>query len=159
MQVFLHPSNKSLRWLESILSCREARKVREEVEQSIIAWAHIVAEAKNKQAVIGCSDTLDAREPSRKQPRSPCQASVHNSATSVFSFGEFEDSDISLQSNEATLMDKVVEEVKSYQENERVPAKDLPTRRPLKWWKAMRCRYPNLSVVAQSILAHPASSA
>ena len=36
---------------------------------------------------------------------------------------------------------------------------DLPTRRLLSWWKAMSHCYPNLSVVAQSILGHTASSA
>ena len=61
--------------------------------------------------------------------------------------------------NRETKLDRVKEELRRYVDREKVRAQDLPARRLLGWWRAMSHRYPNVNVVAQSILGHTASSA
>ncbi|KAI0565138.1 Ribonuclease H-like protein [Gracilaria domingensis] len=154
MQVFFHPVYRKLRCLNYVLSDLDADQQRKGVKDAILSFCQEVG-MYNQSAISGTHSSND--EEARSSARRDTEKSL--SAGKLWDFDEFASQGSEGNSVQPSMAEMIEAEVEAYLLNENVRPEAVSTRSLLSWWRSRKATYPVLSVVAQSVLGHPASSA
>ncbi|KAI0560973.1 hypothetical protein FGB62_95g0103 [Gracilaria domingensis] len=154
IQVFLHPVFRKLRCLNYILPEFEADQQRQLVKDIIVSLCEKTA-GQSQDGTSSGDPAIAVEGAPMSKPSSDKPASVGK----IWDFDEFASQGSDGNFVQPSISELVKGEVDSYLSNENVGQGSFSTRCLLSWWRSRQSVYPNLSVVARSVLGNPSSSA